>query len=399
MEPLLRGEIVFADILGMAALSVKAPAVFDLLKKQPRLFVGRLSADPYEFGDSSEIIKAGMDDRKRAYDASADAAVTKVVHFLFPDVAVSEDSRSLGAGTYAEGAVSHPSRSIVALQLSVSDGDVSIKAARQYLQHSGQRSEIVSKLSLDNCFEFIDMLGEVGASLPSGEIDDVEATCVSIARLVDTRVFLARNEAKLFFNAGVEDIALQKIKMLMDAHDGERFSSVIQQTVTDPETLTCAAEILRRSYLDTRNWHSGAFEFPADQKDKILRAFASNVTESTRREDLLDKGRPGFILWTLSRLVPQACPKVFSLLKVREPKFDRFALAFFSSSWDSTNGRAYGIPKEESLIAAYCPLADIKAHARKRLRDEELKYPGRAAWRSVVEGKVLYGVDGTEMIR
>jgi hypothetical protein len=400
MEPLLRAEIVFADILGMAALSVKAPAVFDLLKKQPRLFVGRLSADPYEFGDSKDLIEAGMEDRKRAYNACADAAVKKVVHFLFPDVAVSEGSRSLGAGTYADGVVSHPSRLIVALQLSVTDGDVSIKAARQYLQQSGQRGEIVSKLSLDNCFEFIDMLGEVGASLPSGEIDDVEATCVSIARLVDAHIFVARREAKhVIFSAGVEELALQKIRMLTDAHKGADFTSIIKTTVTDPEALTCAAEILSRSYLDTRNRHGTEFEFAADQKDNIIAGFAANVTEAARRGNLLDKNRPGFILWTLSHLAPKACPKVFGFMKAKEPSLDRFALQFFSSSWDSTNGRAYGFRKEESLITAYCPLAEFKAHARKRLRDDELKYPERAAWRSVVEGKILYGVDGTEMIR
>jgi hypothetical protein len=399
MEPLLRGEIVLADILGMAALSVKAPAVYELLKKQPQLFVGRLSANHYGVGNSKDLIEAGRDARKRAYEACPDAAVVKVVHFLFPDVAVDESSHSLGAGSYADGVVSHPSRLIVALQLSVTDGDVSIKAARQYLQQPGQRSAIVSTLSLENCVEFIDMLGEFGTSLPSAEIADIEGTCVSIARLVDTQVFVERSEAKLFFNAGVEDIALQKIRTLVETHAGEHLASIIEKTVTDPETLTCAAEILRRSYLDTRNWHRNTFEFSAGQKDKILMAFAKNVTESAKQGGLLDKNRPGFILWTLSRLVPKACPKVFSLLKAREPKLDRFALQFFSSSWDSTNGQAYGFPKEESLIAAYCPLADIKAHARKRLQDDELEYPERAAWRSVVEGKILYGVDGTEMTR
>ncbi|WP_460044419.1 KAP family P-loop NTPase fold protein [Pseudomonas sp. S2_H01] len=399
MEPLLRGEIVFADILGMAALSVKAPTVFELLKKQPRLFVGRLSADAYELGDTQALIDAGVEDRKRAYDACTDAAVKKVVHFLFPAVAVAEKSRSLGAGSYAEGVISHPSRLIVALQLSVTDGDVSIKAARQYLQRSGQRDEIVSGLSLENCVEFVDMVGEVGSSLPADEIDDIEDTCVSIARLVDTPIFVERNEAKLFFSAGVEDLALQKIRMLTDAHKGADFTSVIKTTVTDPEALTCAAEILRRSYLDTRNRHGAEFEFAADLKDNIIAGFAANVTEAARRGNLLDKNRAGFILWTLSRLAPKACPKVFGFMKANEPSLDRFALQFFSSSWDSTNGQAYGFPKEESLITAYCPMAEFKAHARKRLRDDELKYPERAAWRSVVEGKILYGVDGTEMIR
>lgn len=60
IEPPLRGEIVFADILGLAALSVKAPGVFELIHRNPRLFVGRLP-DDYDFHDESKnLVKNGV---------------------------------------------------------------------------------------------------------------------------------------------------------------------------------------------------------------------------------------------------------------------------------------------------------------------------------------------------
>ncbi|KWS17195.1 hypothetical protein AL064_26070 [Pseudomonas syringae pv. syringae] len=399
-EPLLRGEIVFADILGLVALSVKAPAVFELLKRKPRLFVGRLSSDAFEMGDSKNLIEAGIAERQRAYDTCSEAALIKVVHFLFPDVALAEKSRSLGKGTYAEGVISHPSRLAIALQLSLTDGDVSIKSARQYLQDASARAVIVSQLTIDNCNEFIDMLGEVGESLPRPENDHLVDTCISIARLVDAPVFVSRTQSRrVIFSVGAEDLALQKISQLANAGQPKGFDSIAEKIVRDPQAITCAAEILRRSYLDSRNQSSDIFKLSAARKKTCAAAFATNVTEVGKRGALLDQNRPGFILWTLARLAPQACPNLLHILKDSDPSLDRFALEFLSNSWDSSNGQAYGLPAEEAVSLAFWSLDEFKAHARKRLLDRDLEYPVRAAWQSVVDGKVLYGMDGSVVTR
>jgi len=398
MEPLLRGEIVFADILGLAALSVKAPAVFELLKRKPRLFVGRLINDVFATGDSKAVVESGTSERRLAYDASPDAAVQKVVHFLFPEVAVAEKCRSLGQGSYAEGVISEAPRLMIALQLSVSDGDVSVRSARRYLQEKAQRSLIVSQLTNDNCNEFVDMLGEVGASLQGRAVDDLDDICVSITRLVDAPVFVTRAKNRnAFFDLGIEELALQKIRVLVDAAGREDFGSIIQKVVTDSESLTCAAEILRRSYLASQERHAEYFKLGAEQREEVIEAFAKNALEAARNESLLDKNRSGFVLWTLGRLAPQVCSELFSVLKAIDPGLDRFAVEFLGSSWDSTKGRAFSLPDEESLVGAYCSLDNLKAHAQKRLKDSDLGYPVRAAWQSVVEGKRLYAVDGSPM--
>ena len=113
----------------------------------------------------------------------------------------------------------------------------------------------------------------------------------------------------------------------------------------------------------------------------------------------LNKAQSGFIMWTMSRVAPEKCPAIFNALQVLDPTLDSFALCYLGGSWDSTNGTSYSLPRDESLQEVYCPLADLKSHATKRLHDASLQYPARAAWRSVVEGKRLYGVDGSEYRR
>jgi len=397
MEPLLRDEIVFADILGLAALSVKAPAVFDLLRRKPSLFVGALPDDLTILKKPEEVIKEGAKERRKAFETSGVAsAAKKVVHFLFPGVASADGSFSLGRGTYVEGNISHPAKLAIALQLSVTDGDVSIKAAREYLQDPTQRESVLARLTSENCDEFISLLGEVGESLRGEGITDLDELCVSIARLVERPLFIARaNSNRRGFRLRIEDMALHAVSLLARATDKECIPAISKLIAIDPVALSCAAEIVTQAYLPDRDRYSG-IELLEKDKDKVLRAFSENVLEAAKLENLLKMNHTGFILWTMARVAPKACPRLFDILKASDPTLDQFALYFLGGSWDSTKGESYRLPRDTSLHEVYCPLADFKSHATARLQDQNLQYPERAAWRSVVEGSSLYGIDGTE---
>ena len=398
MEPLLRDEIVFADILGLAALSVKAPVVFDLLRKKPRLFVGALPDDLTILKKPEDVIKEGAEERRMAFEASgAASAAQRVVHFLFPSVASADDSFSLGKGTYVEGNISHPAKLAIALQLSVTDGDVSIKAARQYLQDPTQRESVVAGLTSENCDEFIDLIGEVGESLRGEGVADLDELCVSIARLVEKPLFVQRATSnRRALRLRIEDMALRAVSLLAGATDKGRIPAISKLIAMDSVALSCAAEVVNRSYVTGRDRYSEGIELLAKDKGKVLRTFSENVLEAARLEMLLKMNHAGFILWTMARVAPQECPALFSVLRASDPTLDRFALYYLGGSWDSTKGNSYSLPRDASLHEVYCPLAEFKSHAAARLQDASLQYPERAAWRSVVEGKSFYGVDGTE---
>lgn len=400
MEPLLRDEIVFADILGLAALSVKAPAVFDLIRKKPNLFVGAMPDDLNVLKKPEEVIREGADERQMAFEASgAPSAAKRVVHFLFPRVASAEDSLSLGTGSYVEGNISHPAKLAIALQLSVTDGDVSIKAARQYLQDPTLRESVVAGLTLENCDEFIDLLGEVGESLLGEGVADLDELCVSIARLVETPLFVGRAKSnRRALRLRIEVMALRAVRLLAGTADKVRIQAISKRIAMDPVALSCAAKVVVRSQIGGEDRYSDGMEFPAKDKGVVIQTFSKNVLEAARLEKLLKTNHPGLILWAMARVAPQECPALFRVLKASDPTLDQFALYYLGGGWDSTKGDSYSLPHDTSLHEVYCPLAELKSHATARLNSASLQYPELAAWRAVVEGKPLYGIDGTEVM-
>lgn len=399
MEPLLRDEVVFADILGLTALSVKAPEVYELLRRDPRLFVDA-SADEFSSLDKSrkDAIENGISTRQAAYEASGlPSSVKQVVHFLFPLVAKAEGSYGPGKPSFVDGNIAHPGKLSVALQLSITDDDVSIKAARRYLQEPDQRPAVLASLTSENCTEFLELLGDFGKSIGGDNIFDLDVLCLDVARLSEHSLFVnrarARNES---FSLHAEDAVLDAIGTLIEASDQTKMSAISKKIAMDSIAISCAAEIVSRSYHRERLNAPSKILVTANSREEILKAFGANVLQAARDGVLFDKINPGFVLWTTARLIPDICPKIYRVLMASAASLDKFALSMLGGSWDSTNGAYYSVPNDQSLLYAYCSIEQFKSYARKRLKDKSLLNPSRAAWRSVVEEKSFYGVDGTE---
>ena len=401
IEPPLRGEIVFADILGLAALSVKAPAVFELLRRNPRSFVGRLVDDHGLLEQSEDVIKDGAPERKLAYSASSSpSAVQRVVHYLFPSVAEAEDSYALGRASYVDGTIAHPARLAVALQLSVTSGDVSLEAVKRYLQQPAQRLAVIESLTTENCYAFLELLGDIAQSLGGEGIVDLDDLCMAIAGLPEQALFVDRTKAgKESIGLNAEDNALRSVFMLLKSVDPGRMEALAERIATDSRTLSCAAEIVTQSYVPQRQRYSEKLTAQAGARNGVLQDFSGNVLKAAKEDRLFQMNHPGFILWTLARSVPADCPAVYAAVRAVQPSLDSFALAFLGSRWDATKGHAYGLPRDESLHSVYCPIDDFKTHAAYRLQDESLRNPAKAAWRSVLEEKNFYGIDGSEARR
>lgn len=396
MEPLLRDEIVFADILGLSALSIKAPAIFELLRRKPRLFVGRLPDDVLINKKSKELVHDGISERQAAYDDARSAgAAQRVVHFLFPEVAKAEGGLALDKSSFVGGNVSHPARLEIALQLSVTGGDVSIKAARRYLEDPAWRESVVPQLTLENCDEFVELVGDVGRSMGKEVTTDLETLCLDLAQLIERPLFVDRaKSAKRALRVQIEDVALGSIHQLVQSVDKSRAETVSERIAVDSVALTCAAELVRRSYSpDGRS--NERMLLAEGGRERVLRAFSANVLEAARANRLLEANNAGFILSIMARVIPQACPDLLSALKASDPTLDSFASSYLSTRWDSSKGWSYSLHDNVAHDEAYWPLDQIRAHAADRLQDPALQYPARAAWRAVVEGKRLYG-DGSE---
>lgn len=395
IEPMLRGEVVLADIIGFAALMVKAPSVYETMRMEPRWFVGLMPADHGLFKREG-LIKEGATHRDAAFDqCSNPSAVRKLVHRLFPLTARADDEFTMGRVLDVEGHIAAPTRLLVALQLHVSGADVSFVMARRYLIHADQRSQIVSTLTQHNCLEFLECIGDVAEATTATDVDDIEGLCLDIARLADTEPFPARSKDRSgFFRLPVEDVAVRAIRLIVKAATTNQEAMLAEKIVLDPNNLTVAMELFSDSYLFDKKKDEMLRCAPESQA-KLTDKLANNILEAAKAGRLLTTCNPGLILWRLSCVAPSECPTVFAAMKSANPSLDDFALAILSHSYDSTKGQRYSLPDDHSKIEAYCSLEELKKHANKRLADRALELPALAAWRAIVEEKSVYGVDGS----
>lgn len=391
IEPGLRGEVVLADILGLACLMVRAPRVYEELRRNPRLFT-----------KSSESGGSGKEDPKapqrkaleKLYARSPNPeAVSRLVQFLFPSAARARNKFTMGGQVDVEGHISAPSRLNIALSQAIGATDVSLVDAKRYIVDSKQRSHIEAKLGVDNGVEFLEMLGQIAGTIYTGEIDDLSDLCLSIARLVD-RVPLSRSEQKrMMFAIPAEAAALRAISLLVSASAPEEATRIACAIAEDSASLTMAAEILSDGMRTEQR--VGAIVCGPDRQKDAGERLLKNSIDALRGSRLWRCANPSRILWTIMRAAPESAKNFFDEAKREDTTLDQFALAFLKHGFSSNGGQSYALP-DDAAVNNMVALDVLIAHAEKRLEDSSVDYPVRAAWQSVVSGKVLYGKDGSD---
>lgn len=395
IEPMLRGEVVLADIIGLAALMVKAPRVYELMRKNPEWFVGPLPGNQ-SFKKTEVILKDGEAERDAAFaKCSHPSAVRRLVHCLFPLTVHADEKFIRGRVLDVEGHIAAPARFLVALQLHVSGDDVSFVMARRYLVHVDQRSTITSSLTPQNCIGFLECLGAVAESTAVTGVDDVEQLCLDIARLADIEPFPAKSQDRSeFFRLQAENVAVGVIRQIMKVATISKPSAIAERIVIDPAALTVGMELFASSYLFDKE-DEDAIRCAPESRANLSNQIAHNIVQAARAGRLLTSCNPSLLLWRFSGVAPGECPKVFNEMRTNDPSLDGFALAILSIGYDTKKGQYYALPEDRSKVEAYCPLGDLEKHASERIADPTLGFPAKAAWRAVVEKKTIYGVDGT----
>lgn len=397
IEPALRGEIVFADIVALAALMVKAPAVFELLRRNPRWLVGLLPGDSSLTKKAEAWIAEGAEHLQSAIDScAAPRAVKAIVNLVFPASAGAAGRYSFSRVIDVEGHMAAPARLSVALQMSISGGDVSIVMAKRYLVHADQREAIEKTLTTRNCSEFLEYVGEIGKTMEPQSVADFNGLALSISRMLDTAAFVQRGKERsfLFWN-NPEQVAENALESLVGAIASDRGAKIAESIVEDPASISMGMHLVLRSYLNEERPREALLMCSPPSKARLVRKLSASILAAAQAGTLFSINAPGFVLWNLARFAPAACSKVLAEITKRDPMLDEFALAFFQRGYDSNKGQTYYMPDEKAIVEAFAPIDTLRSLAKTRLADPELTYPTRAAWKAVAEGKVVYGVDGT----
>lgn len=391
IEPGLRGEIVLADILGLSCLMVRAPRVYDELRRNPSLFTRTF-----------EGFVAGKEDEKKSHQEKLERiyartqnpdAVRELVQFLFPSAAKADSKYSFGGGVDVQGHIAAPSRLNIALSMAIGTTDVSMVDAKRYILEPGRREAVEARLSVENGLGFLEMVGEVAGTLSSGEVGNLEELCLAIARLVDRAPLSRSDTQRPFFTIPTETLAVKAIGRLVASCAPDQAGSIAYKVATDPDSLTVAAQILTDGLRNAPV--QGAIVCDKSKQERAGRKLAENSRAALADSIFWGRANPSRILWTIMRVAPKWAKAVFVQVKKHDPTLDQFALAFLKHAFSSNGGQSYALP-DDPAVSNFVSVAALAKHAKKRLNDPDVVYPLRAAWQSIVDGKALYGKDGSE---
>ncbi|MGQ5524582.1 KAP family P-loop NTPase fold protein [Chitinimonas sp. PSY-7] len=398
IEPSLRGEVVLADIVGLAALMTKAAPLFELISKKPHYFVGPISKDQILKDKAQEIIRAGTAEREAALEACSSPIDAKhVVHFLFPLVAKCDNAVAKDSLPEIGGCIANPSRLLVALQRGFSSSDISFESVRKLLLEPAKRNEVLNSLSEENCMEFMEFLGDTVRTFSEKGISDVENLCLALGALTDKKPFIKHsssvtNDHKFNF----ENMTLRTIRELVNTVELRRRMEIARKLVECESALFIATVIIREGFQPKSSNHIYPLILPVESKKEIFQTYLNNILKASRNNSLFCTANPRTILQAIPWLMLERCKEVFSALREGDPTLDNFALAILQYGNDTHKGLIYGLPDPAGRLSAYCTWEDLRAHAKLRLADKNLASQVFIAWRSVVEGKYLYAADGTE---
>lgn len=402
IEPALRGEVALSDIIGLAILMIKCAPIFEQLQRSPSHFVGHMPNERGNIKSVEDTIKAGSEELKAAYGkCKSPSAAALLVYFLFPLVAKCEGKFSFGKTSDLHGHIAHPSRLAIALQMCINPHDVSLVKARRYIDYPEQREEIVNQLTTKNCNEFLAAVGNsVDFKTYENKTYKLFDLCVDLSKLPDSELMLQRSRLRgKSFGTDAETIAIAAIQQAIASIADEKVGAdIAAHIVRSGNAITVSARILLASYDRDASHQYNYLKCSESvlEKRKLLYQHKDNLIAAILNGNFWSTQNPGFALWTYAMLNPAECGEIFSIIHNTDPTLDLFAENFLGRNWDSVKGDSFSLPDDISLLEAYCPLDVFKVHAQTRLNEPDLGNPIKAAWRSVVENKRLYAIDGTE---
>lgn len=402
IEPDLRGEVHLADLIGLAALMTKAPSVFSLLRRTPQAYVGRRLGVRAVFKKAEDVLKQHKNEREEAIGACSNPrAVRELLHYLFPKTAKADDEFATDRVVFTDGHLGHPDRLSVALQLSTGVGDVSLVTIRRFLFHPAEREAIAEGLDAESCAPFLESLRSVLDTLGEDVALDAEPLATALARMIEKPPFVqrARNRNEVFL-ASAEQLARGAIGAVSQRMSRAAAAALAEKLIGDADALSIAVEVAHASYIEDKKDHGHerpdqSVRARKESKDRTMAELSKNLEQAAASGELFDKVSPGRILWITPLLIPARCKAIFRAIEKQDPSLDNFALNLMAEGFDSVKGWSYAVPKETERLEKYVTLDDLRQHAETRLKDEALEYPARAAWRALIEGKTIYGKDGT----
>ena len=396
MEPKLRSQVVLADQIGWAALSLYAPSVANQVVREfdaSHSFADDLRDQMGSDAEKEEKFQKKLNQRTVAIQESRNPdAVMRTVQFLFPPWSAKNRTHKHEKFRDDQGRISHPNRFNVIRQWGASDAEVDLLDARKFILEPDARSGLIALLNNENCLDFLEAVN--GLCLIASDQSDAQKTSffLAVAQALDQEPFATFTKEVRWSIERPQFLAWRVIaEMVNKIHKGHGHA-VAETIATDPQSLSMAATLLDAYWIDHDPSGRNAVMINEADRHRLTEAFACNVLRAVEDEAFWALAMPGRILKTTTQCSSDLPHQIFSKLQSIEPALDRFAQAVFLAGYSSAGGDYYEMNEVSHRVAysKFCSIDAMKEMAEIRLADPGLDFPARAAWMAVATGKKIF---------
>lgn len=396
MEPKLRGQVVLADQIGWAALSLYAPSVSNQVVREfdtSHSFADDLRDQMGTDEEKEEKFQKKLNQRTVAIQQSRSPdVVMRTVQFLIPPWSAKKRTHKHEKFRDDQGRISHSNRFNVIRQWGASDAEVDLLDARKFILEPDSRSGLIALLNNENCLDFLEAVN--GLCLIALDQSDAEKTSLflAFAQALDQEPFATFTKDVRWSIERPQLFAWRAIAEMVNKIQKGHGHAVAEAIASDPQSLSMAATLLDSHWIDHDPSGRNAVMINEADRLRLTNTFALNVLLAVEVEGFWSLAMPGRILKTTTQCSSDLSQQIFTKFQSIEPALDRFAQAVFLSGHSSAGGDYYEMNEASHGVAysKFCSIDALKVLAEKRLADPALAFPARAAWIAVATGKKIF---------
>lgn len=400
MEPQLRGNVVLADIIGLSAIALFAPPVYDLLKSKMELFTKNIgSFKSILQNDQDSILK----ERQQTHELTIQLCnkpniIKSLLEFLLPESINYKQTESIKPSPETTGRISSKNRLHVALQWGTSSTEIDLNKVRDFVLSNDERWNIVTTLTKENCIDFLEALEKLNLFDDNFNTIEKKPLIIQIAQLLDKEPFLTYEKTANFFSEKAVIFIWRIISSIITKIGSEPTNVITKLIIDNKDTLSFSGYLLAPHWIDNPPPFIHALMIEDNDRAALCEKFAENVIEKLKTDNFWSLVFPGGTLQTATQATPNLTSQIFQEILRIDPSLDQFVVAFFrngaTTKGESTNRYyVYDLSSNNQVVdvSKYCPLHELKTRAKKRLLDPTLTEPALGAWKAIDTGKRRFG--------
>lgn len=400
-EPHVRGEVGFADLLGLEVLAIKAPGIYRHICENYTAYTG-VDTDDWGIESASEKLAKYKEERDKAFGEVVGINkrhIKKLLELLFPQL--DEDGEDVDQSVYSQnGRVAALDRLMIALKFGLPMSEVSTNTVRTFISNQNAREGILIEIGKPETIgRFVELLALAIEQLDVAEPEHFIDVIVRLAELPLTAEM--ERSRRDVLASGLYRQLWRVLRVYFGKLDHDRRLVHLKTLVRERGKVGLGAFALDHCLRQSGFYNSGDSVredlrwCTKEELDEIMHIWVATVKEHGSRDGVFSLNGAGEIFFLLRRIDNIASAEIVLAMLEEDADVDTLVKTIAESGIDSAKGRYAHVT--DDFLDSIGGKEKIRARVQKRLESNvEASIELRAMYRSIVSGKKVYLVDDSE---